>query len=503
MFLSLVFPASAQTTTRSSNEFKLDGTGNVGNKTPRPTFTAPDVTGRSKLTVDKKTGEVKQELTFKNTSATDKAAFLYCNMIEYLKKNPDGSLVKVNTTNAFNIGYDKTAKQWKCFPQAPPRVIQASPSFHFGCVEIRLDPGQTKTVTQTGQSDDFKGAEAKDFQVSYADIFNLKPVVDGVTQDASFDAASCAGAFGRNSATNFGAPPAANRRADATGFWIASNLPIKDPFVRWQELDGTLHDIEYNSLNNSLSVPSGFPAQCPDLSRTSPATVPPPVYTQALNLWDVFTMSDPETKTTQVDFVPFVGSNPYGVGVEVDPTSVAIAGGSMDQGTVFVTGGASIPEGITVPYSIAAVDPSDSNVEFWEQDGWLIQDTVPAVIDSHQVSLHDSSAFVSITATDAATSPESANFWYSLDGGQQWIVEPLDLMGDPFADTHTNTFQKSFETAAMLGQTLQYFLNVQDTALNQTWFGVGQTVVPEPSSLAGAAGLGFMALASRWRRGRN
>jgi len=223
-----------------------------------------------------------------------------------------------------------------------------------------------------------------------------------------------------------------------------------------------------------------------------------------MNLWDIFTMSDSPGQVTDVEIIPFVQSNAFGIDVQVDPTSRAVDGGSMDSGAITIVRpslSTVIPEGTAVPFSIAFVDPTSPNNELWEQDGLLIQDTLPPEITSHMVLTDPNGMlFASITAMDATTSPEAANFWYSLDGGIQWIVEPLIGMADPFADSMTNTFQKMFMTDARLGQRIHYFFNVQDSVFNQTWFGVGAvSVVPEPACVT-LLGLAIVGLSGRPRR---
>jgi hypothetical protein len=196
-------------------------------------------------------------------------------------------------------------------------------------------------------------------------------------------------------------------------------------------------------------------------------------------------MSDSPGQLTPVNVVPFVGSNPFGVDVQVSPLSAVIDGGSMEYGTLRIVGPPFstpdvIPEGTTIPFSVAFVDPASPDTELWEQGGTLIQDTVPPIVESFGVSFNNSMMTASITARDDITSPDAANFWYSFDG-VQWQVEPLTGLADPFSGLAINTFQKAFQVPDF--QTMQYFFNVQDTVFNNVWFGVKTLNIPEPATI--------------------
>ncbi|HEX8100215.1 MAG TPA: hypothetical protein VF660_08455 [Actinomycetota bacterium] len=459
-------PAAAQKTTRCTKETLLDGTGNLGNKDPRPEFKLEDVTVKKCLTVDKKTGEVEQTCTFNNKGGTP-VKFLFCDMVEL-----NSTFGNVLHTQSCSIGFDKTAEKWKCFPDNIRDGFQARPSFHFGCQVIDLAAGASTGPLKSGdkQSDDFKGKEAKDFWVSYADIFNLSK--------GDFDPADCGSCFGRNTGTNFGGGTGTvPRRKEASGFWIMSNVPITDPYAVWQETDGTRHDAEYYSFDTGLSVTSEFPVNCPDLSRTSPGTQPPLSYTQDLLLWDIFTMSDPPSVFTPVQLRTFLSPLPPGVTITASEPPPAIQGGSMDYGTLTISRPAngSVAEGAEVQWSIAYVDPADPSRELWEQDGHAVQDTVPPLVTSHSEVFDGSRALlVSIAARDVTTPVLASNLFYSVDSGATWSVVPLTPHHDPIDDPIDNTFDGSASLHVAQGQTVEFFYNVQDGTMNQTWLGPGR-----------------------------
>jgi hypothetical protein len=464
--LTTALPVSAQTTKRCTKETKLDGSGNIGNKMPRPRFKLNNVTVKKCLEVDKKTGKATETCEFKNNGA-GRVKFLFCNMVEL-----SSAAANVNHSQTCSIGFDRAAGKWKCFPDPIPRGFPAKPSFHFGCKVIDLAAGAgTGPLKGEGQSDNFKGKEAKDFQISYADIFDLSI--------GDFDDSGCGACFGRNSGTNFGGGTGTvPRRAEATGFWIMSKVPITDPYVRWQELDGTLHAVEYTSFASELSVPSNFPVVFDELGRTTPGVTPPAHYTQDLLLWDLFTMSDPPSDFTPVAMEPFVGPAPPGVTVTASSPPPEIQGGSMDYGVLTIGQPGTVPEGGEVDWSIAYVNPEDPAEQLWEQDGNAVQDTVPPLVGSHSVSFDGArNLFVSIAASDATTSPVGANFFYSLDGGAAWQIAPLTPAIDPVSDPHANTFHATVPVQVAQGQTIDYFYNVHDGVLNHTWFGPGLTTI--------------------------
>ena len=150
---------------------------------------------------------------------------------------------------------------------------------------------------------------AKDFQISYSDIFDL-------SGGATFDSDSC------KQLKCFGGSTDTNRegvviRKNGTGFWIIQKAPVTDPYVWWQEFDGTLHPKEYGALDDGLSVPSQFPFSCPGLGRTSPNTEPPRHLTQDLNIWDMVSMSMEEDQEQPVVIEPFYPNTPGDAGVSI------------------------------------------------------------------------------------------------------------------------------------------------------------------------------------------
>lgn len=461
--------ARAIVTSRCTDTMKLDGTANLGKKEPKPVFKLSDVTVKKCLEVDSDTGKATQTCEFNNLG-TAPATFIFCDMIEL---SPSAAS-KVTVENTCNILYDGAAKEWRCATAS--NTLTSLPGAHFGCQVITLgaagSPASTfKPPPVAATSADFVGKHASSFQVSYADIFNLD--VDGAIRP--FNKASCSTCFGVNTATNFGGDTG---RKLATGFWIMTNVPIDDPYVRWQELDGTLHPTEYAPLASGPTLPSEFPADLPGIGHSSPQTLPPSSYDLDLLLWDIHTMSAPPEVVTPARIEVFTPENTFGVRIFTRPTETEIVGGSMEYGTLTIaqtggTIGGTVAEGVEVPFSVAFIDPRLPDQQCWEQDGRAIQDTLPPLVTAHTVTFSGSRRLsVSITAADATTEPLAANFFYSLDGGAHWTTVPLRPDVEPLAGAATNTFRGTVALGAPAA-VVDYFFSVQDGVLNFTWFGIG------------------------------
>lgn len=468
LILTVAAPAlQGQVTRRCTETQRLRGDG-------RTRFKLPDVSVKKCLAVNKKTGEVEQTCEFRNHGRVA-VSFLFCNMIEL-----QSGVANAMHQQKCSLDFDPATNKLVCVADPVPPAPH-SPSFHFGCDVVQLQPAgaagnaDRKKLSGKGQSDHFKDTGAESYQVSYADIFDLGIAPNG------FDAASCAGCFGPDLSINLEEGPTPLRLPGvAAGYWIMNKVPITDPYTRWQELGGTLHDREYRSLDEPLSVPSEFPAVCPDLGRTTPGTLPPPSYTQDLLLWDLFTMSDPPTAFTPVDILVQNSPLPPGVTIAADPESALVQGGSMEYGTITLgqPGEGLVPEGAQVDFSVDFVDPADHREQLWSQLGSAIQDTVPPLVGSHREEFDGiRNLQVEIAAEDATTPVVGANFFYSLDGGSTWQVEPLTPAIDPLEDPPANSFMASFPLHAAQGQRLDFFYHVQDCVLNDTWFGPGSSTI--------------------------
>ena len=122
--------------------------------------------------------------------------------------------------------------------------------------------------------------------------------------------------------------------------------------------------------------------------------------------------------------------------------------------------------------------PSDPmNIQYWEQDGRAIQDTEPPDVLLHDVTVEGGQVFASILAEDLTTTPVAANLYYSVDGGINWFVLALDPIIDPIEGPTQNEFVGSGPLGAA-GTNMEYFFNIQDGVMNNTWFGPGVLALP-------------------------
>ena len=228
-------------------------------------------------------------------------------------------------------------------------------------------------------------------------------------------------------------------------------------------------------------MPSEFPANVDGLGRSSPDVLPPSFYQLDLLLWDIHTMSASPEDVTPIQIEAWIGDNPSGVRIVPEPLEGEVPGGIMEYGSLTIglpfdnpsKGARLVPEGTIVPFSIAVVDPRFPNEQCWEQDGRAIQDLRGPLVQTHSVVQTGDRLAFSITASDAVTTVLAANFYYSLDGGSQWSVQPLTPRIDPLDDPSLNTFDAAVFVNPESNASLQYFFNVQDGVLNDTWFGVG------------------------------
>ncbi len=474
--LALPGGLAAFVSSRCSDSMQLDGTANLGGKSPSPTFKLPSVSVKKCLDVESDAsateGMATQACHFEN-SGSSSATFIFCDMVEL-----SSGAASVPIDNPCNMGFDNTVKKWLC-TKDNPRTVSGKPGAHFGCQVVTLGPAGSATASYTTPplsvtSKDFKGKSAWDFQVSYADIFNLN--VDGAVRP--FDDTTCGGCFGANTATNFGRSPAHPPRELATGFWIMSDVPITDPFVRWQELDGTLHLPQYASLADGPAVPNDFPVQVPGVeSVPQPPGRPPLAYDLDLLLWDIHTMSAPPEEVLAARIDVYLGGDDRVIDITAEPRTTQIPGGSMDYGHITISqfSDGFVEEGTEVPFSVAVVEPAAPLRQCWEQDGRAIQDTLPPFVTDHRVIFDGESLVVSIDATDATTPVLAANFFYSLDGGP-WQLHPLRSTVDPMSEPRTNSFTGAVPLPGAQSS-LEYFFSVQDGVLNLTWFGTGQVAL--------------------------
>jgi hypothetical protein len=126
---------------------------------------------------------------------------------------------------------------------------------------------------------------------------------------------------------------------------------------------------------------------------------------------------------------------------------------------------------LEVRVNVNSTDP-DSPPFF--EDGHFIQDMVPPKVTSYSESFDSShNLLFTVTAADATTSPVYAELWFSTDAGVIWSQLQLEPDSDILQDTSVRTFSGTAGPFAV-GSTVQYFVAVEDTVSNITYFGTGQ-----------------------------
>jgi len=364
----------------------------------------------------------------------------------------------------------------------PCLALQFEPSFHFGCVEVRLVPGATfePPARTSGPIQKFEGKNAWDFQVSYADLFNMiKP--DGSRRTVESSLTTILG----EDVWNFVAG-----RPEAIGYWIVSRYPIKDPFVSFQPLTGEPPGKpEYAPFAEMPSVPSNFPANIEGFGRASLETIPPETFTRDLNLFDLFTMSSPTPTPASIRVIttpPELASGlrpglPPGLSVETDPSPgevFEIPSVLEFFGTLTVRSQIDPPEGFLFETIAIVADPQTGDPLF-EQVGVFCQDTVPPEVLTHRVNAVASDMVEAmIRARDAITTPLAANFWFSTNGGESWESTDMEPEGDLFEEERERSFSvKVGRLPSGVGR-VQYFFTVQDAVANINYFGIGEVTLP-------------------------
>ena len=454
MFGATTLPG--QTTTQKTKPNQIAATGRSADP-PRPA--APNVCVQHTVTVDAKTGNASLKAEFTNKDANPKS-FVFCQMI-------GANTAEMVTAAECDIFKDGNTIKCK---RSTRSFSSALDTFHFGCKKVTLAGNEKKSVDYgSGQNDKFKGKKASDFKVTYADYVQLNAGVD-------FDEASCAAnmCFGKNANTGL------LGTVEIMGDWYLPKLPFDDPYLTHQPICQAPLLPEYRSLSLPLGTPSTFPPAVPQLPRNVPSSVPGS-YSVPLNLFDIYTMSA-DSPSVQAGLSITVTPTPFSPGFLTspppDPSTFVIPGGAEQFGALTILRPASANEGDSADVDVVfhlPDSPGHLGEALFAQKGLFIEDRNPPPVSRHSL-LFDSanSLHVDVTATDAITTPLTAEFWYSLDGGLTWTDFPLVSTSDLFDDTqHTRVFSGDVGIFAP-GASLQYFVTVQDEVFNMNFLGVGQ-----------------------------
>jgi hypothetical protein len=241
---------------------------------------------------------------------------------------------------------------------------------------------------------------------------------------------------------------------------------------------------QYSLYDDSPCLPNAFPATVPDLPRCPLRAGSAPPLSGDINLFDADTMG--ASAGTQFPALLDVQTGGDGIArVETIPKSGTlfdIPGGGELFGTVTVCSvtnpvqclpAVQAADGRRMDMIINIRDASTGELMFFQQ-GQYIQDTQPPQVTSHSIGFDAArNLLVQVTASDAASSPIHAEFWFSTDGGTTWDHITLDPLSDVLDEPSTQSFQGSVGPF-LPGRSIRYFIGVQDVVSNVTYFGVGQ-----------------------------
>lgn len=420
---------------------------------------SPGICVRYTLCVDSDTGELKLKAKFTNKDKDKAKRFVFCQMVgtsrKTVEKNADCDLIFDGNT----LKCKKTDREFDSF----------NDNYHFGCLEVSLAGGETKTKDYgtSGAQAKFKGKEAKDFFVTYADYVELPT-------GFSFDSSDCKACFGLNKTTGLNA---SGGRPDLLGDWYLPILPVTDPFILYQPIiPERVFLPEYKSFTQPFSLPSDMPVEVPGVPHNVPGPIPES-YNVPLNLFDVYTMNAPPEEVFPSQ-ITILASGSERVTFTTDPAPgevFTMPGRGELMGTITITAGVEVEEGEQASVEVVVHVPDEEGEPgnaYFTQKGTFVQDTQPPEVLDHEVNLTERTIEVTTTARDETTMPLSADFWYSADGGATWISRELVADDDPFDEAKQRTFAASLPLSS-LTPTISYFITVQDQVMNQTFFGVG------------------------------
>ena len=419
-------------------------------------------------------------------------------------------------------------------------------SVYFGCKEIILQPGDRNkkfpigsvagyklVTTKPGTNDvefPFDKLKAGDFTVVYTDQVNLT-----TTPQKKFDPdGTCKDAKGQG---NFIAYDEQSIAEGVRSQWAYQDKSFVDPYVVWQPLvapvvpqpcdangDGyvdvadidaifaarntaaapgdprdvdrsgviTVNDArictlrltrQYVTYNDPPCVPTGFPAQVPQLPKCAVRAGLPPATSVDLNLFTWYTETEPLDERLPAVLDVVTQGTLTGLRVATSPppgTPFDLLGGRHLFGSLAVCSSATtaaclapaIAEGrrLEVTVNVTTLDPD--NPSFLE-NGLFVQDTVPPRILSHAAGFDAGGKLsVVVVGSDATTSPIYAELWYSATGGASWQRAPMSTTPDDLEDAPTRTFAVAVGPFA-LGRAVQYFVVMNDKVANVVVFGPG------------------------------
>lgn len=347
----------------------------------------------------------------------------------------------------------------------------SSSSFHFGCEEVDLQPGASVIATFASESayraPPGVAVKAQDFLVTYADNAILDP-------GDTYDATNCRLGLDEEQAGfvlfDFG--------SGLVGvYWVVSQLPFVDPFISHQQDEGESGAKEYSLFEDAPCLPDGFPAAPGQLAACPSRDGEPPPVEVDLNVFfnESYLASPEETFPAEIQLRTEGDAD---VRIETDPPvgePFEMVGGADEIGTLRVCDIATeddcvapdLPEGSRLTVTLDFVDPGTGELLFPEVIEFIADTEPPLVRSARAVA-----GLLEVVASDETTSPLHATAWFSADAGETW--EPTSMDIDPPIDAELSGEEpgsRTFTAQIPDGTEVQYFVTIQDTVFNLTFFG--------------------------------
>lgn len=448
-------------------------------RTTEVTLTSPaGVKGKCELTLADD-GTLTSKCRFENT--TDKAKrFVFCFMLDLraAKRAPvpgiGGSHYELEQVVVNGV------HTLRCRPTAG--AAGDSSSYHLGCKLVELGPKGTATLEMTSNGPYFPppgvAVSAADFEVSYADTVDITDEAGKV-----FDDTSCKAVVGQG---QFLVPV-----APASAVWVFRHIPFKDPFVARQTRHGAEPVfLQYALLDDFPCSPADLPEDVPPQPLCPETVGDPPPSIVDLNLFWFESMNAAAGAEFPAVLSVSTRGKRSGLRVVTDPPEGApfvIPGGRSDFGSVVVCRArpaseclaARVREGRRLGVTVRVTDPEGDLL--FKQVGLFLQDSSPPVVISRSISATRRGKLrVEVEAEDAVTSPLAATFVYSIDRGRNWLSSDLRPTSDLLGSRRERSFVGTVGSfpGAEPGDSVRYYVTVQDEVFNVVWFGPKRTRVP-------------------------
>ena len=171
-----------------------------------------------------------------------------------------------------------------------------------------------------------------------------------------------------------------------------------------------------------------------------------------------------------------------GIRIEFDPQpdeQFVIVGGEEALGTLKLCRededgclAPDVEEGRRTIPSMTFLHPETEEFLFGESVAF-VKDTVPPEVTDVSAEFDGNDLSITLTATDATTTPAGVVLWYSTDDGrtyhQQTLPAEEPVLGDD-PDTNKRTFRGTVSVGD--AKAVTFFAEVQDLVFNYTFYGV-------------------------------